>query len=90
MAACTVFIFVPNGKTESYDYLYAWESKKRTVIPPSTTDLNRKNIFLIYEPDPHLQGKRFNDWYKKYEETGEIIEKIKFGIITIENRINEK
>lgn len=86
----SVFIFVPNGRTESYDYLYAWESKKRKIEPPSTTALDNELIFLIYEPDPFLDEERFYEWYKTYEEAGKIKEKVEFGIITVEKRINEQ
>lgn len=85
----SVFIFVPNGKTESYDYLYSWESKKKGIIPPSTTSLDRQKIFLIYEPDPHLE-ERFYTWYERYVGLGIVIDKAEFGIITVEQRINEK
>lgn len=85
----SVFIFVPNGKTESYDYLYSWQSRKLGRRPPSTVSLANKYIFLIYEPDPFLKV-RFEDWYKKYGQIGKIISKQNFGIITVEQRLNEK
>lgn len=83
----SVFIFVPNGQTESYDYLYSWILNKKNMMGPSTVSLDNKEFFLIYEPDPYLPEKRFGVWYEKYNQYGKIIDKVQFGIITVEHRI---
>jgi len=84
----SLFIFVPNTNTESYDYLYSWQIKLRDLVPPNTISRENKKVFLVYEPDFSLP-ERLEEWYQEYEGIGEIVEKKEFGIITVEHRLNE-
>ncbi len=84
----SVFIFTPNGQTEAFDYLFWWLGRKLNRPVPSTVAKNNE-YFILAEPDPYLDGKRYLDWYKDHFYGGELIRREEFGIITFEHWIKK-
>ena len=84
-------IFVANGQTEHYDYLFdefAREGSKQTHVNLSPNDLRKqRDFFLLYEI--HGLGQtilesRFDPWYKAATASSTLVEKETFGIINVE------
>lgn len=82
----SVFIFTPNGQTEAFDYLFWWLGRKLDRPVPGTVAENNE-YFILAEPDPYLEGKRYREWYEEHFYGGRLIGREEFGIITFEHWI---
>lgn len=78
-----VDVYVPPVIPYAYDYLFKWYGETRYARKPVETQVPL--LYTLYEVDPS-HPERLEAWLARQEGIGEVIDKEKFGGITVERR----
>lgn len=75
------WVYTPSSQDDPYRYIFSWQGKKTGIYPGDHVE-QQSLIFLVVEDDP-VFWKREKDWINERMKFGTLLDRHRFGAITV-------